>query len=327
MSKYRFTVPEKKKIRVIIDTDCKNEADDQYVIAHFLMTQKFIVEGIVAAHFELNHFLYGKGNTMKASFDEIKKVVSLMGLHEDYKDKIFPGSPFPLQGKPIEQFSFHAAHSKPKELFGEISPAPSEGSKFIIQEALRDDDRPLYIVCIGTLTNLASAILENPEICNRATAIWSGGGPYPAGGFEFNLMQDIAAANVVFSSAMPLWQIPENVYKNHEVSLAELQVRVAPYGQIGEYLFAQMVDFNDKMADIIAWPHGESWGLGDQGTVTVLLEENRRGNYDWTPAPIISPEMFYVQNPASRPIKVYNRLDARFTMEDFYAKIKINYGE
>ena len=77
--------------------------------------------------------------------------------------------------------------------------------------------------------------------------------------------------------------------------------------------------------DITFWPHGESWGLGDQGTVTVLLEERERMNYDWIPAPAISKEMMYIHGQNNRPIRVYHTLDARLTMEDFYAKLEHNF--
>lgn len=40
MWKYRFSVPDNKKVRVIVHTDCKNEADDQYALAHHLMTER-----------------------------------------------------------------------------------------------------------------------------------------------------------------------------------------------------------------------------------------------------------------------------------------------
>lgn len=303
MFQYQYQVPENKKIRVIVHTDCKNEADDQFALAHHLMTPQFMVKGIIAGHFEANHSVYGERETMQASYDEVQKVLSLMGIQDEYK--VLKGSEIPMQS--------------------ETTPAPSEGADFIIEEALRDDPAPLYVVFLGCLTDLASAILKNPAICDRMTAVWIGGGTYPSGGFEFNLLQDIPAANVVFASSMPLWQIPENVYKQMEVSLAELQYRVAPCGEIGAYLFQQMVDFNSRMTSYIPWPHGESWGLGDQGTVTVLLEENNRGNFDWIPAPQFSKEMYYIHKQQNRAIRVYHTLDARFTLEDFYAKLAINF--
>ncbi len=78
MFQYDFTVPDRKKIRVIVYTDCKNEADDQFALAHHLMTPKFDVVGIIAGHFEKNPQEYSPGHTVDASYDEIMKVLGLM---------------------------------------------------------------------------------------------------------------------------------------------------------------------------------------------------------------------------------------------------------
>ena len=37
--------------RVIIDTDAKNEADDQFAIVHALLSPSLAVRGLIAAHF------------------------------------------------------------------------------------------------------------------------------------------------------------------------------------------------------------------------------------------------------------------------------------
>ena len=47
MWNYAYTVPENKKVRVIVHTDCKNEADDQYAVAHHLMTPRFDVKALL----------------------------------------------------------------------------------------------------------------------------------------------------------------------------------------------------------------------------------------------------------------------------------------
>ena len=44
-------MPETRRVRYIIHTDCKNEADDQYTVAHCLLTPMFDVKGIIAGHF------------------------------------------------------------------------------------------------------------------------------------------------------------------------------------------------------------------------------------------------------------------------------------
>ena len=38
-------------VDVVIDTDTYNEVDDQFALAHHLMTPRFDVRGIVAGHF------------------------------------------------------------------------------------------------------------------------------------------------------------------------------------------------------------------------------------------------------------------------------------
>jgi len=205
------------------------------------------------------------------------------------------------------------------------TPVASEGADCIIREAMREDERPLFAVFQGAITDLACAYLKEPRIAKSLTAIWIGGGTWPDGGDEFNLMQDIHAANVVFASDIALWQVPKNVYKQMGVTLAELQVRCAPYGMIGKYLFEQMVEFNDMLAEYGGdWPHGESWGLGDQATISLLLEEQQRDHYTMREAPRVNlSDMTYIHETGYRPIRVYHTLDTRQTMEDFYAKLQL----
>jgi len=45
MATLSFRVPDPKRIRLLIDTDAKNEADDQYAIVHALLTPRFINRG------------------------------------------------------------------------------------------------------------------------------------------------------------------------------------------------------------------------------------------------------------------------------------------
>lgn len=308
-SPFRFSVPERRKFRVIVHTDCKNEADDQFALAHHLMTPKFDIRGVVAGHFDyVSQWRYGrKGATTQASYDEIKLVMRLMGMED--RCPVLMG----------------ATGSLPDE----TTAISSEGADFIIQEAMREEEHPLFVVFQGAITDLASAYLKEPRIAQRMTAIWIGGGIWPDGGTEFNLMQDTHAANVIFASDIPLWQVPMDVYKQMGVTLAELQVRCAPCGEIGKYLFEQMVAFNEALSDFPGdWPHGESWGLGDQATVTLLLEEQQRRNYKLCEAPRINPEdMKYIHGTGYRDIRVYHTLDTRLTMEDFYAKLQLFYGE
>lgn len=306
MYTYDYQVPKEKQFRMIVHTDCKNEADDQYALAHHLMVNKYEVVGIVAGHFnKANMNRFPEKKTAQASYDEVVKVLDLMHLKEDYK--VYLGAE--------------------EGLVDEQTPIVSDGARFIVEEAMKDDPRPLYIGMQGAITDLASAILMEPEICKRMTVIWIGGGDYPEGGDEFNLNMDRVGANVVFKSQIPLWQVPMTVYKQMAVSLAELQLKVKPYGKIGNYLFQQMVDLNNRLAMIPFWPHGEIWGLGDQGTIAVLLDEvQSTSGYTIRKAPIIDLEtMKYLPCETNREIRVYHKLNDRLTLEDFFCRLQINF--
>ena len=300
-TKYHFSVPDQKRVRMIVHTDCKNEADDQFALVHHLLTPKFIVKGIVAGHFDLSQKMYKSGASASASLDEVKKILELMDANEV---PAYLGAQVPMQD--------------------EFTPVDSEGARFIIEEALRDDPHPLFIACQGAVTDIASALLLKPEIATRMTAVWIGGGAYPEGGFEFNMQQDIAAVNVLMKSEMPIWQIPSDVYRNMSVTLSELQLNVEPCGDIGKYLFRQMLEVNEDAADIPFWPNGESWGLGDSPTIGVFLDDNPDW-YEEIPAPRINEDMTYSFDDTNRKIRVYKAINARLILDDMFAKLKINY--
>lgn len=182
--------------------------------------------GIIAGHFDKgNYGRFEEHKTADASYDEVVKLLDLMELTDKYP--VYKGANVLME-------DIH-------------TPIVTEAAQFIIDEAMKDDPRPLYIGMQGAITDLACAILMKPEICSRMTCIWIGGGDYPKGGHEFNLANDINAARVVFNSDMPLWQIPLGTYKQFAVSLAELQLKVMPCGEIGKYLFEQLVEFNRNM--------------------------------------------------------------------------------
>ena len=48
LARLGFAPPEACRVRVIIDTDAKNEGDDDFAILHHLLTPQFDVRGICA---------------------------------------------------------------------------------------------------------------------------------------------------------------------------------------------------------------------------------------------------------------------------------------
>jgi len=300
MDPYMFTVPERKKLRIIIDTDCKNEADDQYALVHALLTPKFRIQGIVAAHFGARTCT----DSMLRSYAEIKLVMRLMGME---------GQAPVCKG---------AAAAIPDEK----TPLPSEGSELIIREALRDDPQPLYILFWGPLTDMASALLERPDIAGKAHVIWVGGAAYPRGGGEFNLSNDIRAANVVMKSGVPVQMVTLPAFSRVFVGLAELQLRVAGHGKIGQYLYRQLLDYLETRVDDTPYQLGEGWCLGDTASLGLILNPHYYSR-ELHPAPIFTDDMQYITDTGLPAIEIHQNIDARFLLEDFYCKLALRYAD
>lgn len=292
---YHFRIPEGKMVRLIINSDAKNEADDQYAIVHALLSPRFDNRGIVAAHFGHEK----SSHSMEDSYEEVKKMLDLMD--------------FPVD------LAYKGANCAIPD---EKTPVESEGARLIIEEAMKDRPEPLYVIFLGPLTDMASAYLMEPRIAGSLTCIWIGGGKYPEGGYEYNLNNDIKAARVVMNSEIPVWQIPRDVYSQVIVSLAELEYKVRPCGALGEYLFEQLEEHGHTSFARATTRTGEYWCLGDSPAVGVLLFAHMF-DYHWVQAPLITDNMTYAGNSQNRPIRVYHRVDHRFILEDFYAKLAL----
>jgi purine nucleosidase len=284
-------LPIEKRARLILNTDAKNEADDQYTIVHALLTPTFDFHGIIPAHFGS----IKSKTSLRDSHDEVMKILDLMDLKD--RVRVEPG----------------AEGSMPDE----TTPMASAGARLIIEEGMKEDPRPLYVAFLGPLTDMAAALLMEPGLNERnICVVWIGGGQWPVGGREYNLSNDIHAANVVMKSKVQLWQIPMPVYRMMAVSYAELMERVYDKGAIGKYLVEQLIDWNLRMH---AGPI-EHRSLGDTPALSVILNPNG-GISEWLPAPEFNSLMNYVHTGANRPIKVYHSIDVRYILEDFYAKL------
>ena len=295
-------IPDYKKIRVIIDTDAACEADDPFAIAQALMCPKLIVRGILAEHFR-------EPDSTQRSYDEIKTVLDAMDLDVP----VFMGQKGPL------------------ETDAEISPA----AQFIIDEAKAGSGvdagtaaGPLYILCQGVITNVAMALHTCPEIKDKIIIVWIGthgiqniGKPVPFR--EFNAGNDVTAANEVLQSGAKIWLVPSDVYTTINVTLAELKVKVEPFGKIGYHLYHNMIDYN--LSERAGWTQGESWSLGDSPAIAIAINPGC-GKFVEAPAPWINEETGSEVREGAPVIRVYTSVDSRFILEDFFAKLKLFFG-
>ena len=282
--------------RVIIDTDAKNEADDQFAIVHALLSPSLEVRGLIAAHFGMSR----SDRSMEESRAEIDLLLQLMGLEQQVS--VANGAP---SGIPDEQ-----------------TPRDSAGAQLIIAESkLASPEEPLFVAFLGPLTDMASAILLDPGLVNReVVVVWIGGVGYGGvesyPGVEFNLRNDIAAANVVYDSGITIWQVPSSVYSQVSVSYTELEEKIGGTSKLADYLINQTVEWNRTY-----WPEPiESRSLGDSPAISLMLYP-RGGNFRIVPAPRFGQEGHYLPG-SGHPIRVVEAVDVRFLLEDMFAKIR-----
>ena len=136
-------IPEEKKIRVIIDTDAACEADDPFAIVQALLSPKLIVKGILAEHFN-------EKGSVERSYEEIKTILSAMKMDVP----VYMG----------EEGALEALDPDLRSQGEREDVKYSEAVEFIAEEALRPDEKPLYILCQGAITNVAAAFRTYPEI-------------------------------------------------------------------------------------------------------------------------------------------------------------------
>ncbi len=208
----------KGRVDVVIDTDTYNEIDDQYALSYLIKSdEKLDLKAIYAAPF-FNEKSTGPADGMEKSYREIMNVLTLLE-REDLKEHVYRGST--------------------EYLPSETEPVISDAAKDLAKRAMDyTEEHPLYVVAIAAITNVASALLLNPDIKNRIVLIWLGGNAtnWPDNK-EFNLYQDVAGARIVFGCGVPLVQLPcMGVVSAFTTSGPELEYHLRGKNKLCDYL-------------------------------------------------------------------------------------------
>ena len=127
------------------------------------------------------------------------------------------------------------------------TPVESDATADLIERAMASPlDDPLYVVAIGAITNVASALLLEPEIRNRMVLVWLGGhARHWPDTREFNLRGDPAASRVVLDCGVPLVRFPcMGVVSHLHTTQPEMAEHVQGKGAIGDYLFQIYLDYH-----------------------------------------------------------------------------------
>ncbi len=172
--------------KAVLDTDAYNEIDDQFAIVYSYFSEKIDLQAVYAAPFH-NDNSTGYEDGMEKSYEEILRVLDC--CEKDYSVPVLRGSRTTITnkgGKAVE----------------------SDAADHLIKLA-RESDEIIYVMGIGAITNVASAIKKAPEIAEKLCIIWLAARQTHFDSVEeFNLAQDYMAGQIVLNSGAGLLLCP-----------------------------------------------------------------------------------------------------------------------
>lgn len=302
---------------VVVDTDAANEIDDPFAIAWALLApDRLRVQAVTAVPHSFAHrrrpgvpegpYFDPPGQGMVRSLDEIRHVLSLLGCDPGLA---FAGSTRYLEGAP--------------------GPEHSPAVQCLIEQARAlPGNEPLYVLAIGCLSNVANALLIEPDLVRHLVVVWTAGWPSgtPHVNRAFNLEQDVAATRVVLQSGVPLVYLPGyQVGAQLRLSLPEMERWVQPCGPLGAHLHHlythnplwPLVGFN-------GWV-GYTWVIWDLINVAWMIQP------EWlqttlVPTPVLGDDLRWHADPAGVPMREAHALQRDPIFADFFARLARHAG-
>ena len=201
-------------------------------------------------------------------------------------------------------------------LSDESTPAESPAARELVRlSGIGAADDLLYIIAIGAITNVASALLIDPSMADRSVVVWLGGhaAHWPDTN-EFNMGQDVAAARVIFDSGVPVIQLPcMGVVSELRTTGPELEHWLRGKNKICDYLADNTID------EVAGYAGGTAWSrvIWDVSAIAWFLDEKfMRGSIK--PSPICEYDKTYSYDPARHPYFVVDALDRDAIFTDLF---------
>ncbi|SFR03764.1 nucleoside hydrolase [Poseidonocella sedimentorum] len=191
--------------KIIIDTD-PGQDDAVAILLALASPEELEVLGITAV----------AGNVPLSLTERNARIICELAGRPDIK--VFAGCDAPIARKLVTAEHVHGKTG----LDGPELPAPTmplqeqNAIDFIIDTLRREPPGSVTICALGPLTNLATALQRAPDLAERVAEIVLMGGAYFEVGnitptAEFNIYVDPEAADIVFSSGIPLTVMPLDV--------------------------------------------------------------------------------------------------------------------
>ncbi len=285
------SIPEESKgIALIIDADTANEVDDLYAIVRALNADELDVQGITSAQFHTSPL--ATDSTVYESQAINEDIIRLM----DRADVDLPlGANNPM-----------ASASKP---------AASEASEYIIDAArTHNSDDPLHIAVLGPCTNVASAIVDAPDIIPNIKVhyigFWHDTLTQVFDLKEFNSGNDTVAVQVLLDTEGLDFDVMTATTCQHLVlTKEEVDQRLKGKGGIADYLVNRWESYTRWWTE--EDPEKKSWIMWDVAIIEALIHPESAEK-----RPFKAPS-----NTPSRVIDAYIDIDVLAMKENFWNSV------
>jgi len=290
----------------IVVTDCGTEVDDQWALAWLLTSPQFELKGIVTTHAPNL-----KAPASATSAECARQIVKLARG----RAQVYAGSPVPLDRNP--------------------GPLPSDGSRFILDMSRGySSSNRLPVLSLGAATDIATAILSDPDLVNRIEVIAMGFNNWPEGGDPWNVKIDPAAFQVILDSSVPLTVGSTYITRQYLTvnlpgvrQIAGGEVRRGPAvpppgrGALGDFLvstFAAWLKNNEAMASEQAGPG--AWVLWDLVAPAHLLGLTKTSEVD---RPVLdAASLTFLHPPTMRKVRWITWIDRDKVFSDLQKNLK-----
>lgn len=278
---FSFTNKQSKKA-VIIDTDTANEIDDLYAVVRMVLSEELDVLGLCSTQWQ--HQLSPDFTVLESQRlnDDLLRLMDRQDIPAPLGSELKMGKPW-----------------------GGYEPAGSPAAQFIIRESKKKRDEKLTIICLGALTNIASAIAIAPEITSNIE-VYSLGGKFNAekniwDKDEFNVRRDLNAFNYMFNREdVPFHVMPINILYDFSFKQSEITERLSGKGKVWDYLVAR-------------WktnaPHNENRVFWDLALALALLNPSNAKQERRLPPP----------ENTQREIWVYTEINVNAMFKDWWS--------
>jgi len=271
-----------RRKKIILDTDCFNEIDDQYALAYCYLSDKIDLLSVNAALFrteEIQNF----EEAMEKSYDEIVKVLSLTDPH--YETPVFKGSRENIteSGKSFIE-----------------SPACDN-----IIKSVKESDEIVYVLAIGAVTNVTSAVVKDPSIKDNMCVLWLAGNQldFPHT-LEYNLEQDLKAGQLLLESRVPVILCPaQNVTIALKTDIEETR-SLYGYTPIADYLAQLAEDRFNACGGYSTWRR-TIWDLA----APVAIDLPEACEFEIAETPIFADNMTYAFEKGRHEMICMTRID------------------